>query len=288
MTRAAARLHVAQPALSQAISRLESDLGIRLFERHARGVRLTPEGETFLAQARRAIDAEQDAIQTAQALVRADRGEIGFGFVGAPPGLEARGPMVRFAQEHPQIDIRYRELPFPGPSAGLWLSEVDIAVCHLPPPDANVWTETVRVEPRAVIVPYGHRLAKRDQVTVSEVIDETFVGYHPSVDPDWAGFWSLDGHRGGPPARSTPDQASSPQEVFAALAVRDAVTTVPSSSAALLLSHVTGISAVPIPDAEPTTFVLAGRRDRRTAHVESFVAFAREDIRRAARAGRAA
>ncbi len=288
MTRAAARLHVAQPALSQAISRLESDLGIRLFERNARGVRLTSDGKTFLAKARQAIDAEQDAIEAAQALARAERGEVEFGFVGAPPGLDARGPLVRFGREHPEIDIRYRELPFPGISASLWLSEVDIAVCHLPPADGNVWTETVRTEPRAVIVPYGHRLAERDQVTVSEVIDETFIGYHPSVDPDWAGFWSLDGHRGGPPLRTTPDQVSSPQEVFAALAVREAVTTVPSSSAALLVDHVTGISAVPIPDAEPTTFVLAGRRDRRTAHVESFVAFAREDIRRVARAGRAA
>jgi DNA-binding transcriptional LysR family regulator len=288
MTRAAARLHVAQPALSQAISRLESDLGIRLFERDVRGVRLTSDGKTFLAMARRAIEAEQDAVQTAHALARANRGEVEFGFVGAPPGLDARGPLVRFAHAHPEIDIRYRELPFPGTSASLWLSEVDIAVCHLPPADGNVWTETVRAEPRAVIVPYGHRLAERDSVTVSEVIDETFIGYHPSVDPDWAGFWSLDSHRGGPPSRTTSDQVSSPQEVFAALAVREAVTTVPSSSAALLVSHVTGISAVPIPDAEPTTFVLAGRLDRRTPQVESFVAFAREDITRAAKAGRAA
>jgi DNA-binding transcriptional LysR family regulator len=288
MTRAAARLHVAQPALSQAMSRLESDLGIRLFERDVRGVRLTSDGKTFLAKVRPAIDAEQDAIQTAQALARADRGEIEFGFVGAPPGLDARGPLVRFGREHPNIDIRYRELPFPGPSTSLWLSEVDISVCHLPPADGNVWTETVRAEPRAVIVPHGHRLAERDQVTVSEVIDETFIGYHPSVDPDWAGFWSLDGHRGGPPLRTTPDQVSSPQEVFAALAVREAVTTVPSSSAALLVNHARGIRALPIPDAAHTTFVLAGRRDRRTAYVERFVAFAREDIRRVARAGRAA
>ncbi len=288
MTRAAAKLHLAQPALSQAISRLESDLGIQLFERHARGVRLTSDGERLVAKARQAIDAEQDAIQTAQALARADGGQVEFGFVGAPPGLDARGPLVRFGREHPEIDIRYRELPFPGSSASQWLSEVDIAVCHLPPADENVWTQTVRVEPRAVIVPYGHRLAKRAHVTVSEVIDETFIGYHPSVDPDWAGFWSLDGHRGGPPARVTPDRVSTPQEVFAALAVRDAITTVPGSSAALLVNRTTGISAVLIPDAEPTTFVLAGRRDRRTAHVESFVAFAREDIRRRADAGRAA
>lgn len=288
MTRAAARLHVAQPALSQAISRLEGDLGVQLFERHARGVRLTADGETFLEKARLAIAAEDDAIQTAQTLGRAERGEVEFGFVGAPPGFDAPGPLARFSREHPEIDIRWRELSFPGPSASLWLSEVDIAVSHLPPADENVWTETVRVEPRSVILPQGHRLAQRDQVTVSEVIEETFIGYHPDVDPDWAGFWSLDSHRGGPPMRLTGDQVLAPQEVFAALSVRDAITTVPSSSAALLVKHVPGIHAVPIPDAEPTTFVLVGRRDRLTAHVESFVAFARADIERARAGGRAA
>jgi DNA-binding transcriptional LysR family regulator len=218
ITRAAARLHVAQPALSQAIARLEADLGLQLFERHSRGMRLTLAGETVVAMARRAIDAEEDAIQTAQTLARADRGEVEFGFVGAPPGFDTPGALGRFAREHP----------------------------------------------------------------------ENFIGYHASVDPDWAGFWSLDGHRGGPPERVTPDQVLAPQEVFGALAVRDAITTVPSSSAALLVQHVPGIRAVPIPGAEPTVFVLAGRRDRRTAPVERFVAFAREDIKRAAADGRAA
>jgi DNA-binding transcriptional LysR family regulator len=281
---AAARLHVAQPALAQAIARLESDLGLELFERRGGSTRLTPDGEKFLAKARPAVEAEQDAVHTAQALVRADIGELEFGFVGAPPGLDTPGPLARFGRDHPDVSLRYRELPFPGMSSSRWLSEVDIAVCHVPPRHENVWTEAVRSEARAVIFPRNHRLADRDHVTVSEVIDEMFIGYHPSVDPDWAGFWSLDGHRGGPPARVTADQVSSPQEVFAALAAREAITTVPSSSAAILVEHIADISAVLIPDAQPARFVLAGRQDRRSAQVESFVAFAREDIRRAARA----
>ena len=133
----------------------------------------------------------------------------------------------------------------------------------------------MRVEPRAVLAPKEHPLAERDAVTVAEVLDEPFIGYHPDVDREWAGFWSLDDHRGGPPSELTPDRASNPQEVLAALAVRKAITTVPSSSAALLVNVMTGIAAIPLSDARPTAFVLAGRRDRPHPLVEEFVAFAR-------------
>ena len=82
ITSAARKLHLAQPALSQAIAQLEAELGIELLERHPRGVTLTPAGETFLVKARRALAAEIDAAQTAQALARAARGAIAIGFVG--------------------------------------------------------------------------------------------------------------------------------------------------------------------------------------------------------------
>ena len=288
MTRAAAKLHIAQPALSRAISQLESHLGVELLERHARGVTLTLVGEAFLETARRAIAAEADAFRTAQHLARAASGAIEFGFVGAAPGLDSPGPLALFAQTHPAVDIRYRELPFPGPSTTRWLSEVDLAVCHLPPADENVWTRLVRVEPRAVLVRSGHPLADRNDLTVAEVIDEVFIGYDSRVEPGWSGFWSLDDHRGGPPVRVTPDQASTPQDVLAALAVRSAITTVPASSAVLLVNVQTGLAAIPLTDADPTTFVLAGRRDRRSALVETFVAFVGEAIGSGPEDGRAA
>jgi DNA-binding transcriptional LysR family regulator len=274
MTRAAAKLQIAQPVLSKAIAQLEADVGFKLLERHARGVTLTALGASFLETARMAIAAEEDAFQTAQHLARTRAGAIDFGFVGASPGLDSPGSMTRFARTHPEVDIRYRELAFPGSSTSEWLSDVDIAVCQVPPAHENVWRTVLRVESRAVLVRSAHRLANRRALTVAEVIDETFIGYNSAVDPAWAGFWSLDDHRGGPPARVTPDQASVPQDVLAALAVRDAITTVPASSAALLVNVMTGLESIPLTDASPTTFVFAGRRDRRSELVETFVAFA--------------
>jgi DNA-binding transcriptional LysR family regulator len=262
ITRAARKLQIAQPALSQAIAQLEAELGLTLLERHARGVTLTPAGVEFHAKAR--------------SLARAETGTINFGFLGAAPGLASPAPLEAFAETHAAIDIHYRELPFPSTPLTSWLSEVDVGVCHRPPPDPNVWTQLLRREPRVVLAPRRHHLADRDQLRVADVIDETFIGFHPSIEPSWAGFWSLDDHRDGEPGRMTVDRASNPQEVLAALAIRKAITTVPTSVAGVIANVLTGMVAIPLPDAEPTELMLVGHNGRPNPLVASLLRFARE------------
>jgi DNA-binding transcriptional LysR family regulator len=275
ITRAAKRLHIAQPALSQAIAQLENDLGIALLERHARGVRVTPAGEIFLEKARTAVRAWDEALETAQSLARVRQGTIEFGFVGSPPALDSPGPLEVFAAVNPEIELHYRELPFPTPPTGSWLAEVDLVSCHLPPEDSGVWNVVIRTEPRVVLVPKRHRLAERETLTVAEILDEVFIGFHARVDPSWAGFWSLDGERGGEPARRTSDGAANPQEVLAALGARDAITTVPGSVARVIMNFPTAATAVPLLDGAPVSVALSGREDRRGALVEAVLAFAR-------------
>jgi DNA-binding transcriptional LysR family regulator len=202
------------------------------------------------------------------------RGTVEFGFVGTAPGLDSPGALEAFGRAHPQIDLRYRELPFPSASTADWLEDVDMAVCHRPPHDVAVWTQLLRREPRAALMPWRHPLAEREAVAVAELLDETFIGLHPSVDPAWAGFWSFDDHRGGPPARRTPDQASNAHEVLAALATREAITAVPASVARVIVNVLTGVRAVSLSDGEPCAIVLAGREDRCTPHVEAVREFA--------------
>lgn len=274
-TRAASRLHVAQPALSKAIAQLEAELGVKLLKRHARGVTLTPAGEQFYEKARLAVAAASEAMQTAESLTRVQEGTIEFGFIGAPPGLDSPAPLEAFARAHPQIDIRYRELPFPSASTASWLAEVDVAVCHVPPPDPGVWAQPLRLESRVVLAPSRHALAGRRQLSVAEVLDETFISLHPSVEPDWAGFWSLDDHRGAAPRAVTADHAGSPQEVLASLSVRNAITTVPASVAAILANVLSRVAAIPLSDAAPAAIMLVGRQDRRNPLVVALLAFAR-------------
>jgi LysR family hca operon transcriptional activator len=269
ITRAAKRLCVAQPALSHAIADLESEVGVKLLNRHARGVTLTEAGESFLERARVAAAAERDALETASSLARHRAGIIEFGFLGAPPGLDSPTPLLAFVDRHPAIDLRYRELPFPSAPTSSWLSEVDVAVCHLPAVDDRVWARPLRREAR------HHPLAGRTQLTVEEVIGETFVGFHPTVEPTWAGFWSLDDHRGRTPMDVTADRATNPQEVLAALAVRCAVTTVPASVARIVVSVLPSVVAIPLQGADPCTIVLLGHEQRSNRLVSNLVEFAR-------------
>lgn len=276
ITSAANKLHLAQPALSQAMAQLEADLGLELLERHPRGVTLTPAGATFLIKARAAVAAWDDATLTAQSLARATQGTIEFGFLGSPPGLDSPDALEAFAQAHADIDIHYREVSFPTASTASWLSEVDVAACHLPPPDPKVWAHPLRREPRAVLAPTRHPLAERSELALRDVLDETFIGFHPSVAPSWAGFWSLDGHRGAPPLHITPDRATNPQEVLAALAVRCAITTVPASVARVLVGVFPELVAIPLRDAACATIALVGHVDGRNPLVGTLRAFALE------------
>jgi DNA-binding transcriptional LysR family regulator len=275
ITRAARKLHLAQPALSQAIAQLETDLGIELLERHARGVRLTPAGEIFLVKARKAVTAWAEALETAQSIARMRKGTIEFGFVGSPPAMDSPGPLEAFTAMHPEIEMRFRELPFPTAPTSSWLAEVDLVSCHLPPSEDGVWSHLLRREPRAVLVPKRHPLAERSSLRVADVIDETFIGLHTSVEPSWGGFWSLDDERGSPPQQVTGDHAAKPQEVLAALAVGRAITTVPASVARVIMNFPTGVVAIRLLDAAPASIVLCGRDDRHGALVGALLAFAR-------------
>jgi DNA-binding transcriptional LysR family regulator len=104
-TRAAEKLHIAQPARSKSIAQLEGQLGVKLLDRHPRGVTLTAAGEAFYAKARVAVTAAADAAATAQFLARGQRHMVERGFVVAPPGLHSPGPLKAFAEAHPDIDI---------------------------------------------------------------------------------------------------------------------------------------------------------------------------------------
>jgi DNA-binding transcriptional LysR family regulator len=274
ITRAARKLALAQPALSQAIAQLESELGFKLLERHARGVTLTPAGEVFLVKARAAVSAWSDAAATARSMARARRGTIEFGFLGVPPGLDSPKLLERFSHVNPEIDVCYRELPFPTAITSSWLGDVDVAACHRPPLDPGVWVELLRSEPRVVLAPRRHRLAQRRELTVAEVLDETFIGLHPSVDPAWASFWSLDDHRGQTPRQLTSDGAANPHEVLAALAMRQAITTVPASVVGLIPKVLTGVVAIPLRDADPASIVLVGHEDRANPLVQAVLQFA--------------
>ena len=276
MTRAARKLHVAQPALSQAIAQLESELGIELLVRHPRGVTLTAAGEAFLPKARNAVATERDAKFMADSLARAARGYIEVGFVGPPPMITSPELFAAFSDVHPEAEVSFRDLLFPSGPTTSWLQDVDLAVCHPPAIEEGVAAQTLRVEPRAVVVPRNHRLAGRLQVSLEDVLDEAFISYHPDVQPAWAGFHSLDDHRGAPPLRSTVDHALSSLQMVGIMTCGRAITTVPLSDAKLAVGLLPAAVALPVSDADPALVSLLWRSDGRNRLVAALVEIARD------------
>ena len=108
--RAAARVHIVQPALSRQIRALEEELGVRLFERDRRRVALTPAGAVFLEEARSLLEQVARAVEAAQ---RADRGELGSLRIGYVPAMVSTGlpEMVRrFRERYPDVDVQLQEM----------------------------------------------------------------------------------------------------------------------------------------------------------------------------------
>jgi DNA-binding transcriptional LysR family regulator len=274
VTRAAERLHIAQSALSQAIARLECDLGFQLLERHPRGVTLTPAGEVFLEKARAVLAANEDAATTAASLARTEDGTITVGYIGLPPASSDPGLVEAFTEAHPDIQLAPQELPYPSLPMASWLREVDATICSRPAADPNVAVQVLRTEPLIVLAPKGHPLAQRRELAVEELLDETFIGFHRSIDRAWADFWSFDDLRGGQ-APHIVGEASNAQQRFEMLAAGRGIAITPAYIAAIV-KVLPSVVAIPLTGADPVIITLLARKDRQGRHVEALFATARQ------------
>jgi DNA-binding transcriptional LysR family regulator len=273
ITRAAHKLHIAQPALSQAISQLEHELGIELLIRHARGVSLTLAGEIFLPKARAALAADAEAALTAQSLARAAGDKIEIGYAGAPPAMKIPELFAALEKAYPGAEVSFRELSFPRGATSDWLGDADAAMCHLPAEDPAISSQILKRETRAVVTYTGHRLAHADEVDCADLKDEMFLGYDDSVQADWVAFHDLHEERGGPPTL-TKERARRPSDMLMLIASRQGLTVIPTTDAAILLSVLRGIVAVPVRDAPPSLFTLVWRTDNPSPLVRALATIA--------------
>jgi DNA-binding transcriptional LysR family regulator len=274
MTRAASRLHIAQPALSQAIARLESQFGVELLERHARGVSLTAAGEAFFVKARAALAAVADADLAAQSHSRAGTGRVVWGFSGWPPMAQAPELYSAFTVASAEAQVSFRELSWPRGTTAAWLEPVDVGLCFSPTPHPDVELLPFRTEPRVVLAASTHPFGERSELALAEVLDETFCGADPSLEPVRAGFWRLDDHRGAPAAKTFGEAANS-REMVAVIASGRAISTAPASTGPTFEAAVPGIVAVPLTDARPTELSLVWHKDNPNPLVDLIVAIAR-------------
>ena len=173
--RAAARLHVAQPALSQQIIHLERELGVLLLARTKRRVALTEPGRLFLAEARRALAQVALAVEVARGAEAGEVGRLRIGYVdsalwGALP--EAIGA---FRERYPRVTLTLLERLPTQQLEGLRRGDLDVAIGPPPPATAPVETALVAEEPVVVALPAAHPLARRDAVPLAELAGEPWL-----------------------------------------------------------------------------------------------------------------
>lgn len=178
--RAAARLRIAQPALSQQIRRTERELGVDLFVRTSRSVALTPAGHVLQGRARSLLDqVERDLDE----VVRVGRGEAGRLDVGFVVSALPLGPIERvqaFRQRYPLVRVELSEGYSSTLLARIVRGELDLAVVRDPDPTPAVRFRPFRSEPFVAAVPRGHRLADRTAIHGAELVDDPFV-FFPAV-----------------------------------------------------------------------------------------------------------
>ncbi|MFE3164070.1 LysR family transcriptional regulator [Streptomyces sp. NPDC059224] len=242
--RAATELHVAQPALSRQIQRLEKYLGVRLLDRVPQGTRLTAAGQRFLPQARALLRAARQAELAVREQAETERISIGY-----VEDLVITAVVRELRRRHPDAEITTRYLSCRDVGA-LPDKHVDalIARAPLPLPTDDVVTSPLYEEPRMLVVPRGHPLAGRTSVTAEELAGEEAAPCAFET-ADWTSYRILGA--GVPPIESYEDKL---ELVASGRAI--AVLPVGDRRSSLRPNLVT----VPVEGAPPSQVVLASRR----------------------------
>jgi DNA-binding transcriptional LysR family regulator len=176
--RAAERLHIAQPPLSQQIRQLERDLGVALLTRSTRNVDLTPAGKAYLDRTIKILAAVDDAADLARRIAEGSIGRLTIGCVGSAT-YSVLPQLVRALSERlPDVDVRVRgEMLAPAQLAALAVGEIDLALLRPPIVDPGLSTEIVRRDALLVALPEGHRLCKRKALRMADLRSEDLVAH---------------------------------------------------------------------------------------------------------------
>jgi DNA-binding transcriptional LysR family regulator len=279
-SRAAARLHLAQSALSAQIRRLEAEVGGPLLHRSTRRVTLTPAGEALLAEARAILTATDGALRRVSALARGEERALVIGALGPVPGALLAPLLARFGARHPEVRVEVRALDFSEAIDSVRQGRTDLAFIYAPLHEPDIALVPVLSEPRVVVLPREHRLATCPALAPADLAGETFVVQPDSWPAEWRDFWTLVDELGHRPATS-PYVGQNIEDWLHLIGRGEGIDTCP----AIIARYYSWpeVAFVPLVDAPPSTLVLAVHDDARQALTDEFVALAVEIAANAAR-----
>lgn len=180
--RAAQRLNISQPPLSQQIQMLEQQIGARLFARTNRSVQLTAAGRHFLNDARQIMQSVTQAADKAARLHRGEEGELRIGFTSSAPFITAvSDALFTFRQRHPGVHIQMQEINTRQQLEPLHEGRLDLGVMRNTPLPDSLTHQLMLREPLYAVFPRDHRLAGKAAISVTELEREPFVFFDPQV-----------------------------------------------------------------------------------------------------------
>ncbi|HLI09838.1 MAG TPA: LysR family transcriptional regulator [Ktedonobacteraceae bacterium] len=173
--RAAERLSIVQPSLSQQIQQLEDELGFPLLYRTKRSVELTDAGKVFLVEAKRVLAQAQEAKRAAQRAYRGEVGRLVVGYISSST-YDLLPVMLRVYRERfPDVEVGLRELTSQEQVRALEEEHIHVGLLRLPISTPLLKVEVVRREPIVCVLPEGHPLARHERIAVPLLADEPFV-----------------------------------------------------------------------------------------------------------------
>ncbi|MCX5175388.1 LysR family transcriptional regulator [Streptomyces goshikiensis] len=174
-TRAAERLHIAQPALSRQIRQLEQELGVRLLDRTTQSVEPTEAGRLLMDRGAALCEEADRLWRDVQGFAAGENGNLSVGY-SASTGYETTPTLLAaLAEAHPGIKTGTRLLPTAEILAGVADGTLDAGLVRCPPPTPQLVRTLLRLEPQGILMPKDHPLAAGSDVDVDALADETIL-----------------------------------------------------------------------------------------------------------------
>ncbi|MFZ0498697.1 MAG: LysR family transcriptional regulator [Steroidobacteraceae bacterium] len=187
-TRAAERLGISQPPLTQQVKALEAELGVTLLDRSAYRIELTDAGRIFAVEAARILGETRSAMQAARRAATGVTGRVRVGFTeSASFNSLVTSTLRSYRSEFSAVEVSLEEHPSTDLIAALREGRIDAAFVRPPVPTRRGLTlDLLEREPLLVAVPSGHRLAGRQEIDLASLAAETFILYPRAVRPGLA------------------------------------------------------------------------------------------------------
>jgi DNA-binding transcriptional LysR family regulator len=182
--RAARRVGIAQPPLSQQIKSLEAEIGVNLLVRTKRLVALTPAGEIFLSEARKCLAQAEHAVRSAERAARGEIGQLEVGFVNS--AIYGKVPSIfrLMRSRYPEVSLILQDLTSQAQVEAMKAHRIDVGLIR--PPLAAAESLSMRViwrEPLMVALPKGSRLTREKRIAMADLAEEAFIQIPRHVAP---------------------------------------------------------------------------------------------------------